>query len=320
MIRRALLVGIDEYDHFSPLSGCVNDVRAVSPLLERNDDESKNFDCQTRTSADGHVGRDALLRDTRELLRGGADIALLYYAGHGYNPGNDVSICTTDGTEETPGVELSKILGMVQASEMKEVVIILDCCFSGAAGGVPQLGEGATAIRDGVTILAASRGDQTAAETHDGRGAFSTFLCGALEGGAAEVLGRVTIAGLYAYLDESFGAWGQRPVLRANVDRLHKIRQCAAAVPLPKLRRLAELFPSANYELRLDTSYEWTQQPQNEQHESDFKVLQACRAAKLVEPVGAEPNDLYWAAMQDKWCRLTPLGRHYWVRIVKDLV
>lgn len=311
-MKRALLVGVDDYDHFKPLTGCVNDVNALLPLLERNSDESTNFDCRPRIGAPQAVTRDHLLMDVEDLLAGGADVALLYFAGHGSNLDNDVALCTSDGTPTTPGVELSKILGMVNASTMKELIIILDCCFSGAAGGVPQLGEGVVAIRDGVTILAASRSDQTAAETADHRGMFSTFLCGALEGGAADVLGHVTIAGLYAYLDESFGAWSQRPVLRANVERLHEIRKCEPAVKLSDLRRLAVIFPAADHLLPLDTSYEWTEDPRDSAHEADFSVLQRCRAAKLVEPVGADPNDMYWAAVQGKACRLTALGQHYW--------
>nr|MBA3287889.1 caspase family protein [Acidimicrobiia bacterium] len=45
-------------------------------------------------------------------------------------------------------------------------------------------------------------------------------------------------------------------------------------------------------------------------HEQDFLLLQRCRGARLVEPVGVE--HLYFAAMQSASCRLTPLGRHYW--------
>lgn len=320
VIKRALLVGVDEYDNFSPLGGCVNDVLALQPLLERNADGTKNFDCKARTNATDRVTRDSLIADFGELLGGGADVALLYFAGHGAGASGDVTLCAQDGTGATPGVELSRVLAMVRASTVKEVIIILDCCFAGGAGGVPQLGEGVIAVRDGVTILAASRADQPAAETADGRGEFSTYLCGALEGGAAEILGSVTVAGVYAYLDESFGAWSQRPVLRANLDRLHQLRKCDPAVSLDSLRRLTELFPAADFELPLDPSYEWTEEPRDEEHEADFGILRACRAAKLVEPVGAEPNDLYWAALQNKACRLTALGRHYWNRARTNLL
>ena len=61
-MKRALLVGIDQYDRFSSLDGCVNDVNALEPLLSRNDDDSPNFDCQKRTSATGGVTRDSAAR------------------------------------------------------------------------------------------------------------------------------------------------------------------------------------------------------------------------------------------------------------------
>ena len=46
MARRALLVGINTYDHVSSLHGCVNDVHAMRELLQRNDDGSPNYDCR----------------------------------------------------------------------------------------------------------------------------------------------------------------------------------------------------------------------------------------------------------------------------------
>jgi hypothetical protein len=309
-MKRALLVGIDHYEHFSDLSGCVNDVTAVEPLLRRNDDDSPNFDCVTRTAVTGGVTRDQLLSDLDALLSGGADVAILYFAGHGHGSGADVTLVTEDGTSQTPGIAFSELLTKIATSPVREIIILLDCCFAGSAGGVPQLGTSATTLRDGVSILAASRGDQTAAETVGGQGLFSTYLVGALDGGAADVLGKVTIAGLYSYLDESFGAWDQRPVFKANVDRLNEIRRCQPAVPLAELRMINELFPTADHNFPLDPSYEPTEPPKDEHHEQVFGTLQKYRAAKLLEPVDAE--HMYFAAMESKACRLTPLGRHYW--------
>ena len=255
----------------------------------------------------------ALLGDIDALLSGGADVALLYYAGHGAGSGTDVALVTRDATPATPGIAFSEILAKVAESTVREVILVLDCCFSGAAGGIPQLASSATALRDGVSILAASRRDQVAAETT--RGLFSNFLGGALEGGAADVLGRVTIAGLYSYLDESFGAWEQRPAFKANVDHLHELRSCTPAVPLPELRLISELFPNVDHLFPLDPSYEPDAEPRNEQHERAFSTLQKYRAAKLLRPVDAD--HMYFAAMESKACRLTPLGRHYW-HVAKD--
>jgi hypothetical protein len=314
-MNRALLIGIDHYDRFNSLDGCVNDVDALEPLLGRNDDDSPNFDCQKRTSATGGVTRDALLGDVDALLGGGADVALLYFAGHGSGSGTDVALVTQDATSGTLGIAFSEVLAKVAESPVREVVLILDCCFSGAAGGIPQLASSAAALRDGVSILAASRGDQPAAETGGGRGVFSTLLEGALEGGAADVIGKVTIAGLYAYLDESFGAWDQRPAFKANVDHLHELRSCTPAVPLTELRQICDLFPARDALFSLDPSYEPDADPRHSEHERVFSTLQKYRAAKLLQPVDAD--HMYFAAMESKACRLTPLGRHYW-HVAKD--
>jgi hypothetical protein len=311
-MKRALLIGIDTYDHFSPLRGCVNDVNAIEPLLARNETGSPNFDPQKRTSDTGGTTRDELLQAIDALLAPGADVALLYVAGHGAPGvgGDDVTLVTTDGTRPSPGIAMSTILAKVNASPVREVVIILDCCFAGGGGGVPQLGFSGSALRDGTSVLAASRGDQTAAEVPTGRGLFSTYVEGALSGGAADVAGKVTVAGLYSYLDESFGAWDQRPTFKASLDRLHELRLCQPAVPIDELRLINQHFPAANYDFPLDPSYEPDADPRNSEHEQVFATLQKYRAAKLVVPVG---NDhMYYAAMESLSCRLTPLGRHYW--------
>lgn len=310
MLKRALLIGIDHYAAFSSLSGCVNDVRALRPLVTRNEDGSPNFHCKALIGAETPVTRDVVVAAYRALLAPGADVALLYFAGHGLSQPGDVTLACADGSNNNPGTRLSEIMGAVQHSSVGEVVVVLDCCFSGAAGTVAQLGGEVAALRPGVSILTASRSEQAAAEIPPGRGVFSTYLCGGLDGGAADVLGKVTIAGLYAYLSESFGAWQQRPCFKTNIDRANPLRTCEPAVPLAELRSLPALFPEADDDLPLDPSYEPDAEPRNADHERIFAILQRCRAAKLLEPVGTA--HLYFAAMQNRACRLTALGRHYW--------
>jgi hypothetical protein len=314
-MKRALLVGIDDFDNFNALGGCVSDVTALRPLLARNQDDSPNFECHALTTSPGRVTRGDLISAVDALLAPGADVALFFFAGHGKESHQDVTLVTQDGTGSDPGLPFSEFLGKVTASSVREVVIALDCCFAGGAGGVPQLGGGAAVLRSGVSLLAASREDQTSAETATG-GLFSSFLCGALRGGAADVLGKVTVAGVYAYLSESFGAWGQRPTFKANIERPHELRQCLPWVPLASLRRLKEFFATESAEFPLDPSYEPTEEPRHADHEATFAILQRYRAAKLIEPVGEE--HLYFAAMNRKSCRLTPLGHLYWQMAKQD--
>lgn len=317
MLTRALLVGIDEYDRYGWLEGCENDVTALAPLLARNEDGSLNFDCATLSTADGPVTRDALLRAIKDLLAPGADVALLYFAGHG-GGGEDVTLVTTDGTEQTPGVGFTEVMGMVEKSLIPEINILLDCCFSGGAGKVPHLAYGGAAIRPGLSILTASRDDQTSAETLDKRGLFSTYLCAALDGGAADIRGSVVLAGIWAYLTESFGAWQQRPTLKANIERAHVLRTCHPFVPDDTLRQFPLWFPTPDHEHPLTPAHEDSQGQGDKEKEQIFKKLQRCSYGKLVEPVGEEY--MYFAAVNGKACRLTALGRHYRHLAEQDLL
>jgi hypothetical protein len=51
-MKIALVVGIDYYKHGTSLFGCVNDANSVKGILERNDDGTKNFDCNLLVSKD----------------------------------------------------------------------------------------------------------------------------------------------------------------------------------------------------------------------------------------------------------------------------
>ncbi len=310
-LRRALLVGIDEYQYHNHLSGCINDVLALTPLLRRDAEGDKNFGCRALIGNREVVNRQALLQGLDELLSPGADVALFYFAGHGMPVANDVVLVTQEAkSPANDGVTLSAVLGKVQASVVPEVFIILDCCFSGAAGGIPQLGVNVAALRDGLAILTASRADQVAMETLHGRGEFSTLLCGALDGGAADVLGKVTIAGMYAYLSESFDSWGQKPTFKANLRTLRTLRKCKPALLPAQLRELIRLFKKIDDLYPLDPTYEPTHSSFVPSNGEIMRLLQRARAARVVEPVGTD--HLYYAAIESKGCQLTPLGMHYW--------
>ncbi|MBJ2120857.1 caspase family protein [Arthrobacter sp. MSA 4-2] len=314
-MKRALLVGIDSYTSFNNLGGCANDAEALEPLLARNEDNSPNFDCRTLTARDARkpISRDALLEQIHELLGPGGTFALFYFAGHGAPVNGDVSLVASNGTTTTPGVLFSEILTVINSSPVNEVVVILDCCFSGGATTIGALGNQLANLRPGLSVLTASRNDQVSMETIHGRGQFSTYLEGALDAGAADVLGHVNVSGLYAYLSESFGPWEQRPTFKANIDRLQDIRKCDPRVPLETLRKLTEWFPATDYDFALDPSFEPTAEPNHPENEHVFSGLQKFRSCRLIEPIDEE--HLYFAAMHSKGCRLTALGKHYWRQV-----
>ena len=194
-MRRALCVGIDEYS-FGPLQGCVSDADRLASMLTTHEDGSPNFECRKLTAPVGAgsdcVTRSSLREAIAELFRHEADVALLHFSGHGTV--NDLGgyLVTQDARKYDEGVAMSDVLQWANGSRAAEVVILLDCCYSGSLGNPPAIDNSRALLREEVSILTASRGDQPSVETGGG-GVFTSLVLGALGGGAADVLERFPI-------------------------------------------------------------------------------------------------------------------------------
>jgi len=309
--RRALLVGIDHYDHVTPLAGCISDARGLEALLALNHDGSPNFSCQLKTSDAGGITRTALMERIEALFAPEADVALLYFSGHGTRNDLDTYLVTSDADKYDEGVGLSNVLTLANKSPVSEKIIILDSCRSGGAGVAPVTGNTFAQMSEGISILTASRSSQNAVEVA-GHGLFTSLLIAALDGGAADTIGKVTVPAVYSYIDESLGPWDQRPMFKSHVAKLVTLREARPAIALGTLRQFKDWFPTADATYPLDPSYEPTVEPNDAAHETIFAELQKCRAARLVDPVDEE--HMYFAAMHSTGCVLTPLGQHYWRR------
>jgi hypothetical protein len=323
-MRRALIVGIDGYAS-APLRGCVSDARSMESILSKHDDGNPNFECFVMTAPDGKITRTVLWRSIEQLMEGKADVALFYFSGHGIANSLGGYLVTQDAVRYDEGVAMQDVLTIANRStKIGEIVVLLDCCHSGFFGQSPAVANESSVLREGLTILTASRADQVSLEVGEG-GVFTKLLVGALNGGASDIMGRTTIASVYAYVDQVLGAWAhQRPLFKSNVSTLVSLRECRPSVPLDELRRLSYDFPTPDYDFKLNPSYEPykddpefapIKEPRSEEHEKIFQRLQKFRAARLVIPVGEE--HMYYAAMRYKSCKLTPLGRFYW-RLAKD--
>lgn len=321
-MKRALVVGIDDYQT-GPLKGCVNDATAVAQLLEANGDGSPNFSVRTLTSNDVAVDCATLQQAVAELFSGGeAETALLYFAGHGIiNPETNAGyIVASDGRRGAWGLSLAEILGLANGAhpKIRSTVIILDCCHSGYAGEIAGLPAGSpSVIGTGVTILTASHRDGTA-EDGQRHGVFTDILLDGLQGGCSDIRGNITPASLYSHVDQTLGAWEQRPIYKANVQSFVTLRQVHPKIPFDVLRRLPAYFPDRASVFALDPSFEPDREnvpvelrhlPVNEDNVRVFKELQNCNRHGLVVPVDAE--HMYYAAIQSKGCKLTALGAHY---------
>lgn len=323
MPKRALIVGIDEYDNAPHLEGCVNDARAIEELLDKNEDGSPNFDCRTLTSGDGEpVTRARLRRNWTELFDGFAGDILFYFSGHGTPLRTGGFLVTQDGEEHDPGLWMNELIELANTSRALSVTVILDCCFAGWIGNrVGQGGatENSAELSEGVTILAASRPTEPAMEL-GGHGVFTELVLGALSGGAADVRGRVSAASIYAYAEAALGPWDQRPLYKSYAQRLDPLRTCRPRVPDYLLRQLPELFPSSEAPFQMDPSYEESSASADPNHVLVFKELKKLQIAGLIDTDSPEHSDLYWAAMGSSRVILTPLGQFYWRLAKRGLI
>ncbi|EGJ7432058.1 caspase family protein [Pseudomonas aeruginosa] len=315
-MRIALIVGINHYEHGGSLYGCVDDAHAVQAVLARHGDGSVNFDCKmfTGTGPADRVERSLLKDRVEELFKAQADIALFYFAGHGHIEATGGYLLATDSRRGDEGLSLSEVLALANKSPARNKIIILDSCHSGIAGTPPVAGELAS-LSEGLTILTASAADQYATE-ENGRGVFTTLLVDALHGGAANLTGDITPGSIYAHVDQSLGAWEQRPIFKTNVRQFVSLRKVNPPISLDDLRRITEFFPRRGFEYKLDPTFEPELKgrdpgmpPPDPENTRKFALLQRYNRLNLVAPVDA-PH-MWHAAMQSKSCKLTVLGEHY---------
>jgi hypothetical protein len=330
-MRKALIVGIDYYAAIGNLSGCVNDAYAVKAVLERNADGTLNFSSpQVLTGVEPAqpVRKKDLKNAVRQLFADDSEIALFYFAGHGYIEDTGGFLCSSDSETGDDGLALSEVMTFANGSKARNKVIVLDSCHSGIAGD-RTMQAGMAEISDGITIMTASTADQYSYETPGGgAGVFTGLFVDALNGAAANLVGDITPGSVYAHIDQSLGSWAQRPVFKTNVKSFVSLRKAEPPIALADLQALAKYFPTPDFDLRLDPSFEPERSPEQREdpaipppdpvNTATFSVLQKYVKVNLVRPVDA-PH-MWHAAIQSKSCQLTVLGQHYWNLVKKALI
>jgi uncharacterized caspase-like protein len=290
----------------------------MSSLLAKHADGRPNFDCKTLVAPLGSrldvVTRVSLKRAVEQLFKDQADVALLHFSGHGTANNLDGYLVTQDAKQYDEGLSMSDLLQLANASKADEVVIFLDCCQSGSLGNLPAIDNRKAHLREGLSILTASRGDQVSVEVAGG-GLFTSLVSDALQGGAADILGDVTAPAIYAFVEAALGAWDQRPLFKSHVAKVIALRECEPAVDRSVLRKIPDLFPLPAEDLPLDPGYEPTSSAPEPSKVLVFGLLQQLNRVHLVVPLNA-PH-MYEAAMNSKGCRLTASGRYYW-RLAKS--
>lgn len=312
-MRRALLVGINHYKK-NPLNGCIPDAERMQEVIAKHENGNPNFACKLIISnPDEYTITTASLKSKiHDLFNHEAEAALFYFSGHGAATLLGSYLVTQDACKFDEGVSLSEVITMANNSKVSEVIIILDCCHSGDIGNFMELGERKAILREGVSLLTASRDTQYAME-RGGFGVFTSIIYDALKGGAADILGKVNVARMYNYVDIMLDSWRQRPIFKSHVSKMIPIRNCEPKIPFETLRKLPEYFNNDKKGIQLSKDYIASSETQNGLINvmSDLRLYHA--NGLLIPENGITSLDE--CAQLGKSCILTKLGSYY-----KDLV
>jgi hypothetical protein len=322
---RALVIGIDDYKA-TPLKGCVADAREMERLLSHNYDGSINYDVK-RITSDGKssITRGSLRAALAGLFDNARDADLLFfYAGHGAQTAWGGELVTQDYTPNSLGVSMNDVITLANKSAAREVVVILDCCFSGDMANIPgmqsdavaeQFRKGLAVLRENVTLLSAARATEPSQE-YAGHGNFTRLLINGLEGAAANLTGEVTALSLYAHASKAFGEWDQRPVFKSHATRPSILRHALPWIDPALLRRLPDHFESVESRVQLTPAHEGEGRPLPDDDpgsakQQEFDYFKELRNAGLLETEGNQ--DLYFLATQTLGeVFLTSKGQYFW--------
>ncbi|WP_008308339.1 SUMF1/EgtB/PvdO family nonheme iron enzyme [Leptolyngbya sp. PCC 6406] len=194
--RRALLVGVSDYgEGFEPLPGSVLDVQAMTRVL--SDPEGGAFDVTSLENCDSETFRTHL---EQFFQRGQSeDLLLLYFSGHGdLGSGGILSpqlhFCTRSSQKpqgrlvESSAVSATFLQRRMELSRSQRIVVILDCCYSGAIADLLKKGDTPIDFGElkakGRVILASSSATNIALQEKDGLSLYTRYLVEGMEGAA----------------------------------------------------------------------------------------------------------------------------------------
>ena len=230
--RVALVFGTDEYRAIRPLANAINDAQAVDRTLS-----ALGFDVLLETNRDLRRMRRAL-DDFREDAAG-ADVALVFYAGHGVEIAGENRLLPVDADASSlealkrTSLPLEEVRDAV-ASVSKVGLILLDACRNDPFGTEATDGRSvvvlaadiAQNVRPGLgrvgkaeNILFAfsAAPGETAADGTDGNSPFTTALTKYLPSEGLEVRSALTLVQQEVY---DFSRGRQLPYIESGLPKL----------------------------------------------------------------------------------------------------
>ena len=282
MVKYALVIGLDRYDHFSNLRSAAKDAEAVAKLLEQSQycvtrlPRKLVGENQWTIAPDKSLSHSELGKELKSFFQERAknQEAIFYFAGHGFRLSDAmtdeengylaVSNTTKDGQNAIPFVSLNRLMSK---AELSSLVVIMDCCYAGSLieeqRSLLQPTQAVFSNKQNSCLIAACRDFEKAREGKD-HGIFTTEI---LKGLSAENALEETITSndLFGFVERKLRTSGQE-VIHAGIG---------GAIPLVHYPQ--QTSPSTEHlttSTRVFISYR-SQSPDSELAEELYQVLKA---------------------------------------------
>jgi len=205
-----------------------NDVDGINEVLS-----SKTYGNYTQTHVLKNCPSHEVLEKINEVLKEARknDMVLIYYSGHGkLDAANRLHLATLNtkiNLLESTSIPVQSIKNYIDISPSNKIILILDCCFSGAAGkaftrgGVDDHLHQVSESR-GIYVMTASTGIQVAREKEsDQYGVLTKYILEGIREGTADENsdGLIDIDELYHYVYPRVKAEGCQEPMMWDIDR-----------------------------------------------------------------------------------------------------
>ncbi|MEH1942832.1 MAG: pentapeptide repeat-containing protein, partial [Nostoc sp.] len=239
MSRDALVVGINTYDRLKSLNAPAADGEAIAQILQQygefrvtrlpavKDKENETIRIGKQTK----VSLTQLERAIVQLFKPDGkppDTALLYFSGHGLRKNLGIQEGFLATSEVNPdasnwGLSLQWLRRLLQESEVRQQIVILDCCYSGEVLNFAEADPGDRGKGRDRCFIAASRGFEVAfEEINSQHSVLTAALLQGLEPKQDRWVSNYTLVDL---LNQEHHPFPQRPIFANSGEAINLTRK-----------------------------------------------------------------------------------------------
>ena len=239
MSRDALVVGINTYDRLKCLNAPATDTEAIAQILQQygefwvtrlpavKDKENETIRIGKQTK----VSLTQLEKAIVQLFKPDGkppDTALLYFSGHGLRKNLGIQEGYLATSEVNPdagnwGLSLQWLRRLLQESEVRQQIVILDCCYSGEVLNFAEADPGDRGKGRDRCFIAASRDFEVAFEEINSQ--HSVLTAALLKGLAPKQERWVSNYTLVDLLNQQHHPFPQRPIFANSGEAINLTRK-----------------------------------------------------------------------------------------------